>query len=131
MFSFRSSTFGYSTSLANNEYKQSSIYSDVTRISAIKSGSTRNSAITNANSNITEFISSKLVVDEYGVTDKICRNCGKFLLLDEVLAYAIPMDFEGRSKVDVESIDIENLECTCLACYSEIINNRISSRRES
>ena len=53
------------------------------------------------------------------------------MLLDEVLAYAIPMDFEGRSKVDVESIDIENLECMCLACYAEIINNRMTSRTGS
>jgi hypothetical protein len=65
--------------------------------------------LSSVNSNITEFLEAKLMVDEYGYTDKTCRNCKDVLTLDEILAFCIPLDREGRSRIDLNKIDFDNL----------------------
>lgn len=103
----------------------------MSRVSGASVQGTQKSSMTAKYSNITEFLENALTIDEYGYTDKDCRNCGEKLTFDEVLAFAVPLDSQGRSRVDLAKLDMNNLQCICLGCYADIVSVRNEKQRVS
>lgn len=82
------------------------------KISTFKSILTDNSALT-------EVLEELLQVDEYGITDKECRNCQEKLSLVEVLALCVPLNSEGAVDCDISKIKFDEINFICLNCYAE------------
>ena len=70
-----------------------------------------------------------MVIDEYGYTDMKCRNCQERLTFDEVLAFAVPLDKEGNSKIDLNKLDVKEVPMMCLGCYADIVSVRNERNR--
>lgn len=75
--------------------------------------------ISQATSHLTELLCEKLVIDEYGFTEKTCRNCQNRLSIEEIIALAIPLDSNGVPQCKIEDINFDELSLICLSCYAE------------
>jgi ribosomal protein L40E len=95
--------------------------SQMSRVSS-KVSSVATSQITGlsqATSHLTDFLATKLFIDEYGFTDKACRHCGNKLAIEEVIALSIPLDPHGVPLCKIEDIKFEDISYICLSCYAE------------
>ena len=95
--------------------------SQMSRVSS-KASSVAGSKITGfskASSHLTELLQEKLFVDEYGFTDKTCRNCMNQLSIDEIIALAVPLDANGMPVCKIEEINFDEMTFICLSCYAE------------
>ena len=79
----------------------------------------KNTEVSHATSQLIDIISSKISIDEYGFTNKTCRNCSSFLSVEEIIALAIPLDNQGKPLCIVEDINFEEISLICLSCYAE------------
>lgn len=77
------------------------------------------SALSAATSHLTELLSSKMIIDEYGFTNKSCRSCGNVLSIEEVIALSIPLDANGNPLCKVEDMNFDEMSLICLNCYAE------------
>ena len=76
-------------------------------------------ALSQATSHLTEILSTKLVIDEYGFTNKTCRSCSTNLSIEEVIALTIPLDTNGNPLCKIEDMNFDEISFICLSCYAE------------
>lgn len=77
------------------------------------------SALSKATSHLTELLQQRITVDEYGFTDKTCRNCSSHLSIEEIIALSIPLDANGLPLCKIEEINFDEISYICLNCYAE------------
>jgi hypothetical protein len=109
-------------SIAAKSVLSSAIHSSrMSRISS-KASSVPTSKITGvsqATSHLTELLQSKLLIDEYGFTDKACKTCSNHLSIEEIVALTIPLDSNGTPLCNIDDINFEEVNLICLSCYAE------------
>lgn len=88
------------------------------KISSVPS-SKISAALSQATSHLTELLSSKLLIDEYGFTNKACRSCSNNLSIEEVIALTIPLGPTGTPLCKIDEINFDELSFICLSCYAE------------
>ena len=81
--------------------------------------SSKITGVSHATSHLTELLSAKINIDEYGFTDKACRNCSNLLSIEEIIALTIPMDANGVPLCKVDEINFDEISLICLSCYAE------------
>ena len=84
-----------------------------------------------SNTALTAILEEKLMVDEYGFTDKTCKRCRTRLSIEEVLALVVPLDENGNIHGDVSAIDFDNTEYVCLNCYTDVIQKRTERKNQT
>ena len=82
-------------------------------------GTSKLSGISQATSHLTELLQSKFIIDEYGFTNKECRNCLNHLSIEEIIALSIPLDSNGTPLTKVEDVNFDEISMICLSCYAE------------
>lgn len=76
-------------------------------------------ALSQATSHLTEILSSKIQIDEYGFTNKVCRSCSNNLSIEEVIALSIPLDPTGNPLCKIDEMNFDEISFICLSCYAE------------
>ena len=71
---------------------------------------------TSLSSQLCEFLEANIVLDEYGFTDKPCRQCGNRLSLEELIALCVPL---AGKQTELKTVQIEDGAMICLNCYAE------------
>jgi hypothetical protein len=119
--SVRTSRVGSVNTRLSSRTATSTQLSRLTRISDVQRFSLKSSIVSRPgmNDEVLDWLEERVVMDEYGVTDKVCRNCSNKLSLEELIALTIPLDKEGNPLVELKDINLDEIPLICLDCYAK------------
>ena len=119
--SVRTSRLGSTQTRLSFRSTTSTQQSRLTRISEDQKTSLKSSLMSRPgmNDEVLDWFEERVVMDEYGVTDKTCRNCNNKLSLEELIALTVPLDKDGSPLVDLKDINLDEISLICLDCYAK------------